>query len=55
MLDGTSGMCLFLILYLGFIAGRKGYMLIEYSYYSNGTNAENQMLTVTLARNTMTL
>jgi hypothetical protein len=48
-------MCLFLMLYLGFIAGRKEYALIDYSYYSNGTNGENQMLTVTLARNTMTL
>jgi hypothetical protein len=33
----------------------KDIRLFDYSYYSNGTNAENQMLTVTLARNTMTL
>ena len=29
--------------------------LFDYMCYSNGTNAENQMLTVTLAKNTMTL
>ena len=48
--------CVFHFMFnLGFIAGSKGYTLIDYSYYSNGTNAENQMLTVTLARSTMTL
>ena len=35
--------------------GRKDRRLFDYSYYSNGTNAENQTPIATLARNTMTL
>ena len=37
------------------VLGGKNIRLFDYSYYSNGTSAENQTLTVTLARNTMTL
>jgi hypothetical protein len=35
--------------------GKKRIYAYDYSYYSNGTDVENQTLTVTLARNTMTL
>ena len=40
---------------LALLRGEKDIRLFDCSYYSNGTNAENLKLTVTLARNTMTL
>ena len=48
-------MCLFFwYSTLALLRGEKDIHLFDCSYYSNGTNAENLKLTVTLARNTMT-